>query len=107
MRELEKIKKTLEDHEKRILKIESVGKKSIGQINKQSGKHKTIPELLIELKQSSFFNQPRFVSDIVEKLAENGHHYSGHSLTYALLDAVRTKSLGRIKKEKKWMYVKR
>ncbi|MEX0763738.1 MAG: hypothetical protein WEC35_05540 [Nitrosopumilaceae archaeon] len=107
MEELENIKKILKDHEKRILEIESIGKKPIGKINKQLGKRKTISDLLMELKQSSFFNQPRFVSDIVEKLAENGYHYSGESLTYALLEAVRTKSLGRIKKEKKWAYVKR
>jgi hypothetical protein len=107
MDELSNIKKILKDHEKRIAKLESGGKKIIGKSSKHSEKRKTIPELLVELKQSSFFNQPKFVSEIVEKLAELGYHYSGDSLTYALLEAVRTKSLGRIKKENKWGYVKR
>jgi len=102
--EIKEIKKKLEDHEKRIKKIEGSDKA----IKRKSRKKKeTILDHLSRLKSQGFFDQPKLAKEIVEKLATEGYHYPPQSLTWSLQKAVRGGELGRIKKEKKWAYCKR
>lgn len=107
MNDLEKLKKTIKDHEKRISKLESMITESSGKSKKTTGKRKSIIDLFVELKDSKFFNKPQFLNQIVDKLAEMGYHYSASSLTEPLQRAVRQRILGRIKKDGKWAYVSR
>lgn len=68
---------------------------------------KSIMDHFKELKAEKFFDKPRFLREIGEKLVEKGYHYPLESLTDPLQRAVRRRVLGRIKKEGKWAYVKR
>jgi hypothetical protein len=97
----------IEDHEKRISKIESFLKGSSGMPRKIRSKHISITDLLIELKESGFFNKPRFLGEIVSKLAEKEHHYSITSLTAPLQRAIQNRIIGRIPKGGQWAYVAR
>ena len=105
MSKFEKIFKTLDDHEKRISKLEETSKEK--PVRKIVSKRKSIRDLLIELKNEGFFKQPKHLKEIVDKLASRGYHYQPSSLTEPLQRAVRNRVLGRIKKEGKWAYVER
>lgn len=102
--DIKKILKKLEEHEKRIKDLENRVK---GKSKEAFTKKKSISDHLETLKSKNFFDQPKAVQDIVEKLGQGGYHYRPESLTWALQQAVRKGTLGRIKKEKKWAYCKR
>lgn len=107
MTSIEELEKVLQDHEKRIKKLEASSNTSNMQKQKPANGRKSITDLLVELKDEGFFDEPKRVNEIVEKMAENGHHYPGSSLTEPLLRAVKNRVLGRLKKEGQWGYVKR
>jgi len=67
----------------------------------------SILDLLMQLKSDGFFDEPKSLKQIVDKLAENRYHYAQESLTAPLQRAVRKGLLGRIKKDDKWAYAKR
>lgn len=98
------IQKILENHEQRISKLEDVLKK---EPRKAVRKKKSITDLFIELKEEGFFKQPRYLKDIVDKLASRGYYYQQSSLSAPLQRAVRNRILGRIKREGKWAYIGR
>lgn len=99
------IQKILEHHERRIARLEGILKEK--PVRKLVSRKKSILDLLIELKREGFFKQPRYLRDIVDKLASRGYHYQSSSLTEPLRRAVRNRVLGRIKKKRKWAYVER
>jgi hypothetical protein len=101
---IEKIKKKLENHEKRITQLE---KPPARKEKSTSTKRATILDMLDELKAGGFFDQPKLLADIANKLAEEGYHYPQSSLTKPLQRAIRGKMLGRLKKNGKWAYTKR
>jgi hypothetical protein len=101
---IEKIKKQLENHEKRITQLE---KPSARKEKSASTKRTTILDMLDGLKADGFFDQPKLLADIANKLAEEGYHYPQSSLTQPLQRAVRGKMLGRLRKDGKWVYAKR
>ena len=104
MGEIDKIKKILIDHEKRIKFLE--GKKS-SKIFSKPTKTTSIMSLLMGLKVDGFFDKPRYLKDIVAELARRGYHFMPSSLTEPLRRALRNKVLGRIGKSGKWQYVRR
>jgi len=102
--EIKGIMSKLENHEKRIMKLEipeKAGKK------KSIKKKETISDRLSRLKSQGFFDQPKLTNEIVQKLATYGYHYPPQSLTWSLQKSVRVGELGRVKKESKWAYCKR
>lgn len=102
--EIKQIIKKLEDHERRIENLEKLVK---GGAKKVIPERKYISDHFTFLKSEGFFDQPRTITEIVEKLAKEGYHYSPQSVTAPLQRAVRKGVLGRIKKENKWAYCKR
>ena len=106
MSELSEIKKILKEHGKRLSKLESMINLSSKSIIPSTSK-KSLTSMFVDLKNEKFFNQPRSLNEIVERLAQSGHHYPYRSLSSPLQRAVRQKILGRIKKDNKWAYVKR
>ncbi|MEM4258592.1 MAG: hypothetical protein QXL17_05510 [Candidatus Thermoplasmatota archaeon] len=104
MTSLNDIMKKLENHETRIKNLEKSMK---NKPKKDLQKRKSIFDHLIELKSGGFFNKPKNLKEIVEKLAQVSYHYPQQSLTEPLQRAVRQGILGRVKKEKKWAYCKR
>lgn len=101
MSDIKHIVKKLKELEERISKLERASTQKI-KITKNS-----ITDLILELKSEGFFKEPRSVKDIIEILASRGRHYPTSSLTWPLQHAVRTRVLGRIKKDKIWAYVDR
>ena len=63
--------------------------------------------LILELKRESFFDKPRIIGDVKQKLIEKAYYYPLSSISPALIRLVKKGELGRIKKEKEWVYVKR
>ncbi len=102
--------KVLKDHERRISNLEKsfkVHEKDGSKVRTASTKKMSILNHFDRLKTEGFFDEPRFLADIVDKLAEGGYHYPPASLTEPLQRAVRQSVLGRLKKDGKWAYVKR
>ena len=58
-----------------------------------------------DLKAKGFFGQKRAISDIQDKLEEEGHIYSLENLSPTLLRLVRTHVLRRIREDGSWKYV--
>lgn len=101
---IEKIKKQLENHEKRITQLE---KPPTRKEKSTSTKRTTILDMIDWLKADGFFDQPKSLAEIIEKLAQEGYHYPQSSLTAPLQRAIRKRILGRLKKDGNWVYTKR
>lgn len=103
-KDFQEIKKILDDHERRISNLENplISKKKMATNAKT-----TIIDRFSHLKDEGFFDQPKFMPEIIKRFAEEGYHYPPSSLTAPLQRAVRQRILGRLKKENKWGYVKR
>ena len=64
-------------------------------------------DFILKLREEGFFDKPKTILDIKEKLAENGLIYPVTTLSAVLIRLIRRRELGRIKTEKMWGYVKR
>jgi len=106
MSKINELKKILQNHEKRISALEK-SLSSKPRKNKQKSKKISINDLLMEIKEEGFFDKPKQVKEIVEKFKELGNVYSSDSLTSPLARAIKSRTLGRIKQDGKWGYVKR
>ncbi|MBM3118962.1 MAG: hypothetical protein FJ006_05325 [Chloroflexi bacterium] len=107
---IEMLRKKLEDHERRIVKLEEACmpmEKNVSARKAGVSKRLSIFDWLKQLKSEGFFDRPRFSTDIVARLAEKGYHYPPQSLTEPLQRAIKQKVLGRLKKNGIWAYVKR
>jgi hypothetical protein len=67
----------------------------------------SISDMLLELKEEKFFDNPKSLVEIKNALEEKGRIYEITTLSAQVIRQVRKRNLGRIKKDKKWMYVKR
>lgn len=93
--------------EAKELMISKEGRKLIKQKIKRKQKTKGPIGLILELKEENFFDKPRIISEVKQKLEEKTYYYPLSSLSPALIRLVKQGELGRIKKEGKWMWVKR
>lgn len=104
-REIAEIKNILKEYETRI---ESLEKLFAGAKRKKiTTEKKSILDHFVDLKSSGFFDSPKTLKEIVDRLAQESFHYSQQSLTEPLQRAVRQKILGRLKRDGKWGYCKR
>ena len=108
MLEEDKIKKILENHEKRISKIENVifhkrGQKVSKPPDVYSGLNGGI-QLLID---NGFLNTPKSLEDVKNELKKEGYHYGSGPIGKALsVYFVKDKKiLTRFKENKVWKYV--
>lgn len=74
---------------------------------RRSQKSHTATDLILTLRESGYFDKPRNLVEIKHSLEEQGMIYPITTIAPVLLKQVRKRNLGRIKKEKKWCYVKR
>jgi len=74
---------------------------------KKSSSKVSISDLVLSLKEEGFFDTPRSLKEIQNKLASKTYHYPITSLTDPIKRLVRSGKLGRIKKEGSWHYAKR
>jgi len=64
-------------------------------------------DAILELKEEGFFDKPKALADIKEKLADQGMIYPLTSLSGVVLVLVRRRQLGRVKVDGRWSYVSR
>lgn len=67
----------------------------------------SMPDSIIELKVEGFFNKPKGLADIKEKLASLGRIYPVTSISGTVLSLVKRRELGRVKEKGRWCYVAR
>ena len=99
----EEVKRLLDlIHEEKLSKVAKARDDNGAKLGKMS-----IGDILLELKDEGFFDTPRSLVEIKNALAEKGRIYEMTTLSTQVIRQVRKRTLGRIKQEKKWMYVKR
>jgi hypothetical protein len=83
--------------------------KSTSDTKEKKGKSQKLSatDLILVLKDESFFDKPKALGDIKIALEEQGYYYPITTLSGVVLELVRKRELGRIKIDKKWGYVKR
>ena len=62
---------------------------------------------ILELKAEGFFKDKRSLAEVQKALEARGHIYAVTSLSGPMLELIRSKELGRIQENRKWMYVHR
>jgi|SRR5208282_2223830 len=67
----------------------------------------TATDAILELSAEGFFDKPKALADIKQKLASQGMIYPITSLSAVVLGIVRRRQLGRVKEEGRWSYVSR
>ena len=96
--EVSKIVSNLKKQEERLAEIKEA-KRTQGRVNATAS--------IIKLRDNGFFNKPKTLFDVKDKLAEDGLIYPKTTLSGLLIGLVRKRELGRVKGEKMWEYVKR
>lgn len=112
MADEKKILKILEDHTKRLDRIEKLlnEKKSVSKTNNRTiskTSKLTTPSLLLLFKSEKFFDQPKTLNDIVKKFDQESRTIKPNGLTLPLQKLVRNRELSRVLKNGRWAYVKR
>jgi hypothetical protein len=90
-----KLQKTADHGGDRVSKAKSRGKKV---------ERTQLVDLVDSLIDGGFFKKPRDLAAVKAALAEMGHHYPVTTLSGAMLRKVRSRSLRRLKQEKRWFY---
>ncbi len=76
--------------------------------NKETKKEKmSIGDMILEIKEEGFFDSPKSLVEIKNALSEKGGIYEVTTLSTSVIRLVRRRILGRVKRDSKWMYVKR
>jgi hypothetical protein len=70
-------------------------------------KRESASDLIVTLKEESFFDKPKALSEITAKLEETGHLIPVTSLSGVMLGLVQKRILSRVKREGVWVYGKR
>ena len=96
----EEVSKIIKDVKSREEKLEAIRSARIS-------RKITATDAILNLKKENFFNEPKTLSNIKERLAENGLIYPVTSLSGILIGLVKKRELGRIKTGKIWGYVNR
>lgn len=96
------LEKILDNHEKRLIKLE---REYIKTPKMKKSKHKSILDLLNEIKSEEFFSTKRTPREIMHRLSEKGHTYKRiQSLTGPLQRATKQEIIKREKAEAGWVY---
>ncbi len=76
--------------------------------NRQETRKKrgTASELIIEMREKGYFDEPRSLGEVVNVLQEKGYIFKMTSLSGTMIDLVKRKMLARKKIDKKWKYGK-
>lgn len=98
-----------------ITRIEQIGqmtkeKKAVIKAERkvrQRAKAETATDMVAKLKDAGFFNKPRGLSEISERLAVDGVLVPITSLSGVVLSLVRRQVLSRTKRDGRWVYGKR
>ena len=70
----DEVTKILADHERRLVKLESLlGKPTSSKKPSRPGKRATLPQHILQLRDSGFFAQPRTADEVHKKLLPTYH----------------------------------
>lgn len=99
-----------EEEVKRILNI--INENTPMKTQKTKGAKETkgkmsIGDMILELKEEGFFDSPKGLVELKNALSEKGGIYEVTTLSTSVIRLVRKRILGRVKRDNKWMYVKR
>lgn len=98
---------TLEERIKNLEKrVELLEKKKLGKSSLPSGEFKGLAGAILDLVNESFFDAPKDLGEIHNKLKANAIFYPKTSYPESLLRLIRNKKLRRLKENNKWKYVK-
>jgi hypothetical protein len=75
-------------------------------VKKEHKKRMAASDLVVELKEESFFSKPKSLTEIATALEEKGHIYPVTTLSGVMLGLVQKRLFGRKKLEGKWVYGK-
>jgi len=89
----------------RSLNNDSYSKKRDKRITKKS--KMGVTDYLRELKEEEFFDKPKDLQEIKDELDGKGHIYPLNEISTPIVRLVRKRELGRMKKNNKWVYVRR
>lgn len=105
----EKIKKILEDHEKRLARLEQATSPTASTSREQPKNYKGLSGGINFLLHRKFFSQPRSLKEVKEELRRESYHYSDAPIAKALsvYFCKNKKLLTRVSEGKGWMYVLR
>lgn len=106
----EEIKKILDDHEKRLQKMEDILFSKEDQKIKPTPKgYKGLGGGIRFLIDNGFLNEPKTANEIMEELKREGYHHSISSISKMLsINFTKNKKiLNRIKEDDSWKYVLR
>ena len=101
LKKIEKLEKILQDHERRISKLET-HTKSIPVKNTDED----ISQTLTELVKDSFFNKPRKYGEIIRQLKTNATFSSKVNYKAGLQKLVKGKIISRKISNHQWVYFK-
>lgn len=106
------IKEILDNHERRISRLEKASKEKLAREivrKKTKVKYVGLPGEIIELRDEDFFKNPRTAEEVQQAVKDKGFHHVIDPVKMALLRLVRRKELRRFKeerdKEKTFVYV--
>ena len=106
----DEIKKILEDHEKRLARLEANRPRSSSSGAKGGTKsYKGLSGGLRLLIEQKFFNEPKALKEVKQELRRESYHYSDApiSKTLSVYFSKNKKILTRIREGKGWKYVLR
>ncbi|MBZ5703541.1 MAG: hypothetical protein LAN84_17050 [Acidobacteriia bacterium] len=83
------------------------GKKPSRQVEKTGKRLPSATDAILELKEEGFFDKPKALAEVKDKLASQGMIYPLTSLSGVVLGLVRRRRLGRVKEDGRWSYVSR
>ena len=112
MRNLGKIIKILQDHEKRISALEKNGTSKTMLKTKNGYKPGSTIEKIIILIEEGVFNKPKNLNEIISKFETKDYHLKASDITLPLRKVVRKGLLRKTKEmpdgniSKRWLYVK-
>jgi len=73
---------------------------------REEKKRITASDLIVELKEEGYFDQPRSLTEIAQILESQGYLYPTTTLSGVILGLVKKKLFGRKKVDGKWVYGK-
>ena len=104
---LEDQKKQLDRIEKLLTKQKTIHSNTVKKDNVKRPQKFTTKTMLMFLKEERFFDQPKTLSEIVQKFKDESRNIKPNGLTLPLQKLVQSRDLSRILKDGRWTYVKR
>ncbi|MGH9427354.1 MAG: hypothetical protein ACRD2L_13755 [Terriglobia bacterium] len=100
-------KEEVQEIVKQLSEWSGSGKRLSRRLAKTGKRLPSSTDAILELKEEGFFDKPKALADVKEKLASQGMIYPLTSLSGVVLGLVRRRQLGRVKEDGRWSYVAR